>query len=1587
MSSFENDHVAEEKLDEDRKANALDHQEEVDLDESEQLSGWSNTSTTDINDDLKQQCIDLKKQIYERWEKSILRKTKFSPVVEMREKSVDVVESKNEGKEGDSTSLLSNTDNYTNISSSSVSNGIRWKQYPSSEEREYSKITGQTKPGLNVRGHHSGGHKSHGQGTGHGLQITSESNGGSMVEPFTDASERIKKDKLHNFVPHNGNDLDRGKSTEGGRVGVKMGIKNDNEPKVDSAVVRVAVRESTGDPNNVIERNAKGHIVGTSIQDIYSSSIDFRKQRNNISVDNIDYMDMANKGQSSRIENLRHLRNLKNTVSTSDRKVVHVPIPTGESAIVGLLNNVSSVNDERRVHDERSDQPHNQNDSSSSSISKQPPSSNSPSDLSGHLHSRPTSLQDDHKGGHAGKRIIPPPFPLYNGNPAVTRPTPGLNTSSGGAISQLATGATGLHGNGGSISGEGGLSGSIRAQEEIHMHNQNYIPPKTGISIPMITPPPVHLHQFQNAVEPILPLRPNIVSDMLLRDAQRVANSESSINRVVFDSIEMNPETVNSSSSSADSGNDAASSSDQSAERMHCVGTDPSMQSSGNPNHPQSSSKSTLKPYMQLNNPNDTTLLFESRFESGNLRRAIQISDFEYDLVAKPDINTRGHTQWYYFQVRNTRKGVKYKFNMINLLKPDSLYNQGMRPVLYSEKEALRGIGWRRYGTEICYYQNHIKRKGSGNYYTFTFTIEFPHSHDVCYLAYCYPYTYTDLQRYLTGLEADPKRRNRFRRRTLCQSLAGNNCDLLTVTSFACDPEALKTRKGVVVTGRVHPGETNASWMMKGLIDYLTGPSLDAKILRDNFVFKIVPMLNVDGVIVGNYRCSLAGVDLNRNWLDPSRKLHPTIFYTKQMMKRFANDREVILYTDLHGHSRKMNIFMYGCSETAKQRAQSLANAPEGFRKKAHQRLSERIFPRILWRNSACFSFSDCSFRVQKQKETTARIVIFRELNLTNSYTMEASFCGADFGRHQNVHFSTTHYEEMGHYFCDTILDYCDPDQSKVQSTLRELEMLYPRQSGGRSKSSSSNTTGSGNTGSNSTSVSTRNSNNSDHKGGRGSSSHSATNGLTGPDDNDSDSSVGSDYEGSASNGGGSDRNSGTGTNKSSSRRSTRGNSSSSSSSIVRKKSRSRGSRGANGSSSSNGVGSSSHSATNQKRRSRSKSSTKNSNSQSSSSNKSSVSLAVQSLDINQGNGAGGGHSNGVLYAANSNSSSTGNDNSLSSGRRRTSRRNRSNESSSNFSDEHSTGTSHRRERRNRSSSERRSSSDKGSHSAGHLNSSSTSSSKRSSRRRDRSNNNTNVTDRSTTHDHGQNSLRNNSTTSGSSSSSNGGNVSGNGNSSTGSSQGNSRTYLRHRKMREQARESKVSGGTGGTQSGTLTNNDIVVSRRIRGNSLLLENGGSHGGAVGAAAASIISNIIETEKDEKPISSRRKGRRRTSKTRSKGTSSGSNASRSGTSSLHAQRPPRRRTLTDDYDNEIDNTNQFSSISAMLGPPNIGRRHVHNKNISSSHGSLGQPDDIKGQLHHQSSFGTSGMERAHSAGSADAAGGSLPEINLRRSKSQ
>ena len=76
--------------------------------------------------------------------------------------------------------------------------------------------------------------------------------------------------------------------------------------------------------------------------------------------------------------------------------------------------------------------------------------------------------------------------------------------------------------------------------------------------------------------------------------------------------------------------------------------------------------------------PSDATLIFESRFESGNLAAVTKVNDSDYHLLLQNDVNTGGHTQWFFFRVQNVVKG-DVRFNMLNLCKPDSLYNEGMK--------------------------------------------------------------------------------------------------------------------------------------------------------------------------------------------------------------------------------------------------------------------------------------------------------------------------------------------------------------------------------------------------------------------------------------------------------------------------------------------------------------------------------------------------------------------------------------------------------------------------------------------------------------------------------------------------------------------------------------------------------------------------------------------------------------------------------------------------------------------------------------------------------------------------------------------
>jgi hypothetical protein len=387
----------------------------------------------------------------------------------------------------------------------------------------------------------------------------------------------------------------------------------------------------------------------------------------------------------------------------------------------------------------------------------------------------------------------------------------------------------------------------------------------------------------------------------------------------------------------------------------------------------------------------------------------VKVSHSEYNLELRPDYGTPSTVQWYYFAVRNTTAGMRVRFNITNFQKSASLYQEGQKPLIYSQIEAERnGVGWRRAGDQVAYFQTPgTKRSEQKN--TLTFTYAFQHSADTVFFAFSYPYTFTELQAFLDKVErSSPKH---VRRKILCKSVAGNPIDMLTISSFDDD---LSQKECVVISSRVHPGETISSFFVQGMITFLLSADPIAVALRSLYVFKIVPMMNPDGVICGNTRSDLLGQDLNRCYSLPRKRLVqlcPSVAALKDLISTVQKERKIAMYVDLHGHSRKMDTFMYGCEN---------AGDPDLY-------LQERIFPRMLSEVCDLFSFAHSSFVVHKSKETCARVVVRRQKNIVCSYTLEGSLCGG-----KGLHYQIADMLKLGRDVCRALYMYASEEQKKT---------------------------------------------------------------------------------------------------------------------------------------------------------------------------------------------------------------------------------------------------------------------------------------------------------------------------------------------------------------------------------------------------------------------------------------------------------------------------------------------------------------------------------------------------------------------------
>ena len=220
--------------------------------------------------------------------------------------------------------------------------------------------------------------------------------------------------------------------------------------------------------------------------------------------------------------------------------------------------------------------------------------------------------------------------------------------------------------------------------------------------------------------------------------------------------------------------------------------------------------------------------------------------------------------------------------------------------------------------------------------------------------------------------------------------------------------QVLDERKAVVIIGRQHPGETVGSYVVKGIIDFLMGDSEEAKKLRELYVFKIVPMMNPDGVLVGNSRTSFAGCDLNRRWGKPNEIIHPEVYSTKQMILKLSNQRKIAFILDCHGHFGTFNSLFY-CNY------------------KENKRIC-KLFPYICSKLSKIINFQQCTFAMPRYKINTERIVLFNELedeDNNNIVALETSFFGINReGEYSHLYFNTKLLKEVGRDICMGMLSY-----------------------------------------------------------------------------------------------------------------------------------------------------------------------------------------------------------------------------------------------------------------------------------------------------------------------------------------------------------------------------------------------------------------------------------------------------------------------------------------------------------------------------------------------------------------------------------
>mmetsp|Transcript_16173 Transcript_16173/g.36748 ORF Transcript_16173/g.36748 Transcript_16173/m.36748 type:complete len:664 (+) Transcript_16173:262-2253(+) len=400
-------------------------------------------------------------------------------------------------------------------------------------------------------------------------------------------------------------------------------------------------------------------------------------------------------------------------------------------------------------------------------------------------------------------------------------------------------------------------------------------------------------------------------------------------------------------------------------------------------------------------------------------------TDMCFEVMARADCEgtqfASEECQWFHFGLRGRAlpRKTKLRFHILGLsrfkrlqttrLVTGQLLTDGLQPVFWTVL-----TGWQLVRGEI----GMLRLPDGMLAFTFEHTMMQPLAADQeLYFALTFPFPLSRIYSHLDGaLHRLAEGSAYVHREQLTTSLGGHPIELVTLTRRShrsaqrqpalpdLIPEETQRpwlfpgRRAIFISARVHPGETPASYMLEGLLDFLASGNHEATELLRNYVIHVIPVLNPDGVAFGHHRLDMRGENLNRVYGKATLVHHPAIVAAEQAcLCAHEHQGGLRIYLDLHAHSNRRGAFL-------------LADAGRDA--------EARLFGWALGRHCNIFEYSQSDF--SESKRGTGKSTMAKLTGNPLCYTVECHYIR---GHHSSEPFGPTAWRRLGAALPRALLD------------------------------------------------------------------------------------------------------------------------------------------------------------------------------------------------------------------------------------------------------------------------------------------------------------------------------------------------------------------------------------------------------------------------------------------------------------------------------------------------------------------------------------------------------------------------------------